>query len=277
MNDYERIAAVIRQIDASYPAQPSLESLASSLGLSASHFHRLFSRWAGLTPKDFLQSLTAAHARRMLRDGCSVLDTALGAGLSGPGRLHDLTVSLEAASPGEWKSGGAGLEIAAGWAESPFGPALLAESTRGLCFIAFADAGQEDAAWQDLCTTWPRAEVRRDDAVAESLATRIFQRPAQPGAPLRAYVRGTQFQVKVWRALLAVPAGAAVSYRRLATAIGQPTAARAVGSAVGANSLAYIIPCHRVLRETGVFGEYRWGPERKRAMAAWESARLTPA
>jgi len=274
MNDYERVARVIRYLDESANAQPDLTTLASYAGLSPYHFHRLFSRWAGVTPKDFLQCLTVSHARMLLRQGNSVLATALDSGLSGPGRLHDLCVSLEAASPGEIKSGGEGLTIVFGFADCPFGRCLLGESPRGLCHLAFANA-DDDGEIAALQAHWPRARLVRDNALAARIAGEIFDAPrgdSVPRSALRAFVRGTPFQVKVWRALLEVRAGSLVSYRGLAAAVGMPTAARAVGSAVARNSLAFLVPCHRVIRETGVVGDYRWGTERKRAAIAWENA-----
>ena len=274
MNDYERIARVIRHLDACHAGQPDLASLAELAGLSPFHFHRLFSAWAGITPKDFLQCLTLVHAKNLLYKGQSVLDAALGSGLSGPGRLHDLCVILEAASPGEVKSGGAGWTITAGFADSPFGRCLIGESPRGLCHLSFVDSGDGAAALAALRENWPRARLQRDDAIASRLTSGIFQRPENrhSGPALRAFVKGTTFQVRVWRALLQVPPGTLVSYGCLAAAIDRPAAARAVGTAVGHNPLAWLIPCHRVIRETGVIGEYRWGAVRKRAMMAWESA-----
>lgn len=274
MNDYERIALVIRHLDECHTEQPSLAALAEYAGLSQFHLHRLFSAWAAITPKDFLQCLTLSHARELLRKGNSVLDAALVAGLSGPGRLHDLCVNLEAASPGELKSGGAGWTIAAGFTDSPFGRCLVGESPRGICHLSFVESDDGKAEWAALQENWPQARLQRDDSVAAQRAGRIFDRPAgSPARPaLRAYVQGTAFQVRVWRALLQVPFGTLVSYGRLAAAVGQPAAARAVGTAVGQNPLAYLVPCHRVIRETGVLGNYGGGPLRKRAMVIWESA-----
>lgn len=272
VNDYERIAQVIRFLDARHVEQPDLTTLAGRAGLSPFHFHRLFATWAGVTPKDFLQCLTAAHAKELLRDGAPILDVALESGLSGPGRLHDLCVNLEAASPGELKSGGAGWTISSGFADSPFGKCLIAESPRGICHLAFVE--NEKSALVELQTKWPQAKLKRDDSAATRLAETIFARRAgsETGAPLRAFVRGTPFQVRVWRALLQIPPGTLSSYGRLAGAIDKPAAARAVGGAVAKNPLAYLIPCHRVIRETGVAGDYHWGRIRKRAMIAWESA-----
>jgi AraC family transcriptional regulator of adaptative response/methylated-DNA-[protein]-cysteine methyltransferase len=274
MNEYERIARVIRYLDERHAEQPDLERLAEVAGLSPFHFHRLFSAWAGVTPKDFLQCLTLAHAKALLRKGTSVLDAALGSGLSGPGRLHDLCVILEAATPGEVKSGGAGWTLSAGFADSPFGRCLIGESPRGICHLSFIDAGDGAAELAALKENWPRARLRRDDATAVRLAGGIFEPPDRGHArpALRAFVKGTAFQVRVWRALLQVQPGMLVSYGRLAASLDKPAAARAVGTAVGHNPMAWLIPCHRVIRETGVIGEYRWGPVRKRAMLAWESA-----
>ncbi|HXR04353.1 MAG TPA: methylated-DNA--[protein]-cysteine S-methyltransferase [Verrucomicrobiae bacterium] len=309
MNDYGRIAQVIRFLDERHVEQPDLATLAGCAGLSRFHFHRLFSTWAGVTPKDFLQCLTLAHAKELLRAGESILDAALESGLSGPGRLHDLCVNLEAASPGEWKAGGAGWTISFGFAESPFGKCLIAESPRGVCHLSFVETENAKAAIAELQNEWPKAKWKRDDSVATELAGKIFSlssqkeeragvrrhqfkspcpdplpawagRGSEPDRPsdshsqpaLRAFVRGTPFQVRVWRALLQVEPGMLTSYGRLAGAIGKPAAARAVGAAVGQNPLAFLIPCHRVIRETGVMGDYHWGQIRKRAMIAWESS-----
>jgi len=274
MNDYERIAHVIRYLDKCHADQPSLATLANHIGLSQHHFHRLFTSWAGVTPKDFLQCLTLTHARNLLLKGTSVLDAALETGLSSPGRLHDLCISLEAASRGEVKSGGEGWTLTIGFADSPFGKCLIAESPRGVCHLSFVESKNETNALKILKAQWPHAILRRDTVAAKRLIDRIFYRTAVENSriPLRGFVRGTPFQVRVWRALLQIPAGAAVSYGGLAAAVGQPSAARAVGAAVGQNSLAYLIPCHRVIRETGVLGGYRWGPVRKQIILVWEGA-----
>jgi AraC family transcriptional regulator, regulatory protein of adaptative response / methylated-DNA-[protein]-cysteine methyltransferase len=273
MNDYDRIARVIRYLDAHQADQPNLATLAHHARLSPGHFHRLFSAWAGVTPKDFLQSLTLANAKARLRVGNSVLEAAMSSGLSGPGRLHDLCVTLEAASPGELKAGGAGWTIAAGIAESPFGRCVIGEGPRGVCYLSFIESAAGMMEIAALRAGWPRAAIRRDDAGAARLAGRIFAPSGYgTGSGLRAYVRGSAFQVRVWRALLQVEAGRLVSYGGLAAALDMPGAARAVGGAVGRNPLAYLIPCHRVIRETGVIGDYRWGSARKRAMLARELA-----
>ncbi|MFZ2197667.1 MAG: methylated-DNA--[protein]-cysteine S-methyltransferase [Thermodesulfovibrionales bacterium] len=274
MNDYDRIALVIRYLDQCHAEQPDLVTLAKYVGLSQFHFHRMFSSWAAITPKDFLQCLTLSHARELLKKGKSVLDVALTSGLSGPGRLHDLCVNLEAASPGELKSGGKGWAICAGFASSPFGLCLLAESPRGICHLSFVGSVDGGAEWAALKEKWPKARLCRDDSAASDLAGRIFERsyPAHLRPALQAFVRGTEFQVRVWRALLQVQPDTLVSYGGLAASLGQPTAARAVGTAAGQNPLAYLIPCHRVIRETGVAGDYRWGQVRKRAILVWESS-----
>jgi AraC family transcriptional regulator of adaptative response/methylated-DNA-[protein]-cysteine methyltransferase len=274
MNDYERIARVIRFLDARHVEQPDLATLAARAGLSQFYFHRLFATWAGVTPKDFLQCLTLAHAKELLRDGAPILAVSLESGLSGPGRLHDLCVNLEAASPGELKSGGAGWTISFGFADSPFGKCLIAESPRGICHLSFVE--NEKTALAELQKDWPQAKLKRNDPAATRLAAKVFARPdeSHPQPALRAFIRGTPFQVRVWRALLQVQPGSLTSYGRLANAIAKPAAARAVGAAVGQNPLAYLIPCHRVIRETGVIGDYHWGPIRKRAIIAWESSLL---
>ena len=273
MNDYQRIADVIRYLDEHVTEQPDLATVADYAGLSPFHFHRLFSDWAAITPKDFLQCLTLSHARTLLREGRSVLESTINTGLSGPGRLHDLCVKLEAASPGELKSGGDGWSITFGFADSPFGTCLVGESPRGICHLAFVDSGDGLAELALLREHWPRADLRRDDAAARRLLKHVFQQQdsSTRKTTVRAFVRGTAFQVQVWRALLLVQPGTLVSYGQLAAALGKPAAARSVGTALGQNPLAYLIPCHRVIRETGVFSHYRWGRERKRAMAAWES------
>lgn len=273
MNDFERIARVIRYLDQNHVGQPSLKALAAATGLSQAHFHRLFRRWAGVTPKDFLQCLTVEHAKQSLRGSASVLEAALDTGLSGPGRLHDLLVTLEAASPGEFKRGGAGLNIVWGYAESPFGRCSVGWNDRGLCHLAFHPDTAAAAPPAELRSNWPRARFARSDSAARARARQIFTANARGTSPLPAWVNGTPFQLRVWRALLRIPEGCVASYGWLAAALGQPLAARAVGTACGANPIAYLIPCHRVIRETGVVRGYRWGNDRKRALLAWESAR----
>ena len=272
MSDFARIARIIRYLDENHSAQPTLTDLAAASGLSASHFHRLFHRWAGVTPKDFLQCLTAEHAKRQLRESATVLDTALDAGLSGPGRLHDLFVTIEAASPGEFKSGGLGMNIDWGEADSPFGPCTIGWNTRGICHLAFHEPDDTFAVPPDLRESWPHATTLRDDREARRRAKLIFHADRHSPIPLKAFVKATAFQLNVWRALLRIPEGCVASYRAMAGIIGSPNAARAVGTACGSNPVAYLIPCHRVIRETGIVKGYRWGETRKRALLAWESS-----
>ncbi len=261
MNDYDRVARVIRYLDGNRGEQPRLDRLAAVAGVSPFHFHRLFRRWAGVTPKGFLQCLTVEDAKRRLRESASVLDAALGAGLSGPGRLHDLMVTLEAASPGEYKDGGKGIEIRWGRAETPYGPCTLGWTRRGVCHLSFGKAA-------GLRRDWPKARLVRRDAEGRSLARRIFS-PRGKGR-IGVLARGTPFQIAVWRALLAIPPGRLASYSGIAAAVGRPRAVRAVAAACGANAVAWLIPCHRVIRGTGAIHGYRWGRERKRAMIARE-------
>ena len=272
MNDYARVANVIRYLDENHAGQPALGDLAAASGLSESHFHRLFHRWAGVTPKDFLQCLTVEHAKRRLRESASVLEAALDVGLSGPGRLHDLLVTLEAASPGEYKQGGHGLSIEWGLAGSPFGWCSVGWNARGLCHLAFHETDADFVEPRGLRESWPNAKFRRTDRQACRRAKAIFSFGTQSTASLKAFVRATPFQLKVWRALLRVPEGCVASYRSIARVLGDPKAARAVGTACGSNPIAYLIPCHRVIRETGVVQGYRWGDDRKRALLAWEAA-----
>lgn len=276
VNDYERVAQVIKYLDEHHFDQPDLAALAQQAGLSPFHFHRMFAKWAGVTPKDFLQCLTLSHAKDLLRQGESVLKAALETGLSGPGRLHDLCINLEAASPGELKSGGAGMEIRYGFASTPFGEWLAAENDRGVCHISFGDAEGRENALATLKNAWPKARLARNNATAAHLSAVVFSGSRGTRQTLNAFVNGTPFQVRVWRALLQIPAGALASYGSVADAIGNPTAARAVGSAVGQNAVAFLIPCHRVIRETGVIGNYRWGETRKRSMLIWEAAAAAP-
>ena len=274
MSDFERIAMVIRYLDEHHTEQPDLTELANYVGLSQFHFHRLFSNWAAITPKDFLQCLTLSHARELLREGRNILDASIDSGLSGPGRLHDLCVKLESASPGELKSGGEGWIIHYGIGDSPFGKCLLGKSPRGICHFSFIESEDGIAELAVLSHDWPRAKLKRDDPSISRLLGRVFERPVHSRSrpTLRYFVQGTAFQLQVWRALLHVKPGTLTSYGQLAEKLGKPKAARAIGTAVGQNPLAYLIPCHRVIRETGVISGYRWGQDRKRAIMAWESS-----
>lgn len=269
--DYQRIARAIEYLQRRGAEQPELAEVASHVNLSEHHFQRLFTRWAGVSPKRFLQYLTLEHAKSRLAGSRNVLDLAGEVGLSGPGRLHDLFVTLEAVSPGEYKAGGAGLEIRYGTHDSPFGSVVIAASPRGICSLHFLDDGDDAAAL--IRAEWPRAELRRDAGTTAALAERVFHPLAsQPGEPLALLVKGSNFQIKVWRALLALPFGAVATYRHVAASIGAPAAARAVGNAVGANPVGWLIPCHRVIRESGELNRYRWGTTRKAAMIGWEAA-----
>ncbi len=267
---YNTIAKAISYLDAHRAEQPDLASVAAVVGLSPAHFHRLFRAWAGATPKDFLQCLTLSHAKELLRTGSDVLTASLDSGLSGPGRLHDLCVSLEAATPGEIKARGAGLGIVAGVADSPFGKCLIGRTPRGICHLSFFDGEARGQAIAEMCADWPLASLTEDDEMAAQLAAGVFTHGPLVGR-LPLYVKGTPFQLRVWRALLEVKPGTLVSYGSLATASGSPNASRATGTAVGRNTISYLIPCHRVIRETGISGAYRWGAVRKRAILAWES------
>jgi len=270
--DFRRIARAITFIAAHFHEQPRLAVIAASAGLSEFHFNRLFRRWAGVTPRQYLAFLTARAARAALARDSSVLEAAYAAGLSGPGRLHDLLVTLDAVTPGELKAQGAGLEIRYGFTDTPFGTALIASTARGVCHLSFEDRRAEHAATTELAARWERARLARSDAGAARMALEIFGADAaNVGAPIRLAVRGTNFQLKVWQALLAVGARGATTYGEVARAAGVPGAERAVGNAVGANPVAWLIPCHNVLRTDGSLGGYRWGEERKRAMLAWSS------
>ena len=270
--DYERIGRAIAYLRRHAHDQPDLAAAARHVNLSEHHFQRLFTRWAGVSPKRFVQYLTVEHAKSRLARSGGVLDLAGAVGLSGPGRLHDLFVTLEAMSPGEYRAGGAGLAIRYCVHESPFGPALLALTARGVCGLRFVEGSRDGAAW--LHREWPGADLRHDEAGTAPVVDRIFQPLAAGTArPLALLVKGSNFQIKVWHALLELPLGSLTSYGQIAARIGAPGSARAVGGAVGANPIAWLIPCHRVIRETGLLGGYRWGPDRKAAMLGWEAAR----
>ena len=273
--DYTLVAQAIRYLGRNFQEQPSLDELAELLHISPFHLQRVFSRWAGISPKRFVQFLTVDYAKARLLDAQSVLDAAYDAGLSSPGRLHDLFVALEAVTPGEYKSKGAGLTIHVGQHSTPFGECLLAATSRGIVALNFLDPDHTwEQALHELHNTWAAATITIDPSMTAPLAERIFSPQDSQLPPLRILVKGTNFQVKVWEALLHVPRGAVCTYADIARTIHQPTAARAVGSAVGANAVAYLIPCHRVIRQGGVVSDYRWGATRKRAIIGWEAAHL---
>ncbi len=284
--DYRRIERAMQYMEQHYRDSPSLDELAASVGLSRFHFQRLFTRWAGISPGRFLHVLALQHAKGLLAGRESVLDAALELGLSGPGRLHDLFVTYEAVSPGEYKRQGEGLRAAYGFHRTPFGECLLAVTERGICGLSFVGAAGRPAALAELRERLPRAALHEDAPRTRPPVERIFggaaavEGGAEDGAapPLHLLLHGTNFQVKVWEALLRIPAGGTATYQDVAAQIGRPGAARAVGQAAGHNPIAYLIPCHRVIRKLGVPGGYKWGAERKQLLLAWEAARsATPA
>jgi AraC family transcriptional regulator of adaptative response/methylated-DNA-[protein]-cysteine methyltransferase len=272
--DYETVRRVIELITEDYRDQPSLEDIAARLNQSPTQLQKTFTRWAGLSPKAFLQAVTLDHAKRLLRqEELPLLETSFEVGLSGPSRLHDLFVTHEAMSPGEWKARGGGLTIRYGFHTSPFGVALVMATDRGLAGLAFSDLGDEAACLEDMTCRWPNADYVEDRQATAPYAERIFQ----PGKwsseqPLRVVLIGTDFQVRVWESLLKIPFGKAVTYSDIANDIGNPKAMRAVGAAVGANPISFVVPCHRALGKSGALTGYHWGLTRKRAMLGWESA-----
>ncbi|OFZ86489.1 MAG: 6-O-methylguanine DNA methyltransferase [Betaproteobacteria bacterium RBG_16_64_18] len=270
--DYARIECAIRFVQANRHRQPELTEVAASVHLSLFHFQRLFSRWAGISPKRFLQFLTKEDAKRRLRESANVLEAALASGLSGPGRLHELLVECEAVTPGEVRRGGEGLDIRYGFHASPFGECLLASTPRGICALRFVAPAGRSAELDLVAGEWPKARWIRDPDRTGALASRAFTGLPHGGGPTRLHLRGTNFQIKVWEALLALPQGSVTTYSALARAIGHQGAARAVGSATGRNPIALLIPCHRVLRSAGEVTGYRWGGTRKQAILAWEAA-----
>jgi AraC family transcriptional regulator of adaptative response/methylated-DNA-[protein]-cysteine methyltransferase len=272
--DYARIEQAILFLEQNFQSQPTLKEIADHVGLSEYHFQRLFSRWAGISPKRFLQFLTLQYAKELLGESQSLLDTTYEAGLSSPGRLHDLFITHEAVTPGEFKQQGDGLTIAYGFHGTPFGEALLALTERGICGLSFVQPGKRDEALEELKGNWPRAHLYEDPAATQPLIDQIFTPDSsqKERRPLHLYLKGTNFQVRVWQALLRIPPGAVVSYDTVAALIGQPSATRAVGGATGRNPIAYLIPCHRVIRKVGAVDNYRWGSTRKKAILAWEAS-----
>ena len=270
--DYDCVRRALAYLTEHWRDQPDVAAVAHAVGLTADGLGVLFRRWAGLTPKAFLQAITLDHARKLLRDSASVLDAAYEVGLSGPGRLHDLFVTHEAMSPGEWKTGGAGLTLRWGFHPCPFGSALLMATDRGLSCLAFADAGEEEAALNDMQTRWPNATYVHDEDGTTALARRVFD-PSRwrPDQPLRVVLIGTDFEVRVWETLMRVPLGQVTTYSDLAARVCTTKAARAVGAAVGKNPLSFVVPCHRVLGKHGDLTGYHWGLTRKRAMLGWEA------
>jgi AraC family transcriptional regulator of adaptative response/methylated-DNA-[protein]-cysteine methyltransferase len=275
LRDYDSVRRAIAFISEHWRAQPTIEAMADAASVTPDELHHLFRRWAGLTPKAFMQALTLDHAKGLLRDSASVLDAALDSGLSGPGRLHDLFVTHEAMSPGEWKNGGAGMILRYGFHPSPFGTAIVIASGRGLAGLAFADPGEEPAALADMQRRWPRATYVEDRAGTADLAQRIFDKKMwRADQPLRVVLIGTDFEVRVWETLLKIPMGRAVCYSDIASNINSPKASRAVGAAVGKNPISFVVPCHRALGKSGALTGYHWGITRKQAMLGWEAGQV---
>jgi AraC family transcriptional regulator, regulatory protein of adaptative response / methylated-DNA-[protein]-cysteine methyltransferase len=273
-SDYERVRRIIAFISERWRDQPSLEAIADHVGLSTTHVHHLFRRWAGLSPKAFLQALTLDNAKALLSDSASVLDATYEVGLSGPARLHDLFVTHEAMTPGDYKAGGSGLTMRFGFHPSPFGEAVLIATDRGLAGLGFVDDGDRQAALSDLTRRWPKAAYVEDEVATAPLARRIFN-PSQWQAeqPLRVVLIGTDFEVRVWQTLLRIPRDRATTYSDIARHIGNPSACRAVGAAVGKNPVSFVVPCHRVLGRSGALTGYHWGLTRKQAILGWEAGK----
>ncbi|MEE4254249.1 MAG: methylated-DNA--[protein]-cysteine S-methyltransferase [Desulfuromusa sp.] len=270
-DDYQRIAQAIHFLKRAAPEQPSLEEAAAQVGLSPYHFQRLFRRFAGVSPKRFLQHLTTEHAKQLLQQSTSILDTSFSVGLSGPGRLHDLLVTVEAVTPGEFKSGGTNLQIEYAFHPTPFGECFIAVTERGICRLEFIDSVKETMTVQRLRKAWPKALLKEETVKTEKIIQQIFSSSHNPAKkPLLLLLEGTNFQLKVWQALLKIPQGCVASYGYLAEKLGQPNASRAVGTAIGNNPISYLIPCHRVLRGDGGIGGYRWGIDRKLAILGKE-------
>lgn len=270
--DYARVERAIRFIQQHRDRQPGLAEIAAHVDLSPYHFQRLFRRWAGISPKRYLEFLTVDRAKDLLRQSRSVLDTAHAVGLTGPARLHDQFVSVEAVSPGEFKTRGRDIDIDYGIAPGPFGDMLIAVTGRGLCLLAFLDEATRERELSRLRRLYPQAALRENPHAARAAARQIFTQPEGEHGTIQLQVHGTNFQVNVWRALLRIPAGAVVSYSQLAHHLGRPRAVRAVANAVAANPVHYLIPCHRVLRAGGDTGGYRGGGARKKIILAWETA-----
>ena len=272
--DYDVVRRAVQFISEHWRRQPEIEAIAHAVGTTTTELHHLFRRWSGLTPKAFLQAITLDRARTLLRDSASVLDAAYAVGLSGPGRLHDLFVTHEAMSPGEWKAGGEGLTLHYGFHPSPFGIALIVAAPRGLAGLGFADPGEEQPALADMQRRWPKARYVEDATRTAPLARRIFD-PAlwRADQPLRVVLIGTDWEVRVWETLLKIPMGRATTYSDIARKVCSVKASRAVGAAVGKNPISFVVPCHRVLGKSGKLTGYHWGVTRKCAMLGWEAGR----
>ncbi|MCX2724789.1 bifunctional helix-turn-helix domain-containing protein/methylated-DNA--[protein]-cysteine S-methyltransferase [Roseibium salinum] len=274
---YAVVRQTLKRITLDWREQPTLEQLAREVNLQPIQLQRVFSRWAGLTPKQFLQAITLDYAKAMLRDSASVLDASYEVGLSGPSRLHDLFVTHEAMTPGDYRSRGAGLSIAYGFHPSPFGQVLVMATDKGLAGLGFADPGSESAALEDMCRRWPAAQFLQDQEATTRFAARVFDPEKwRQDQPLNVVMIGTDFEIRVWRTLLKIPMGQATTYSDIAASLGNPKASRAVGTAVGRNPLSFVVPCHRVLAKGGKLGGYHWGLTRKRAILGWESGLSAP-
>lgn len=282
-SDYDTVRRILAYITREWRGQPTIEAIAEAAGATPTDVHHLFRRWCGLTPKAFLQAITLDNAKNLLAASASVLDTALEVGLSGPGRLHDLFVAHEAMSPGEWKLGGEGLTLSYGFHPSPFGEALIVATPRGLAGLGWVSTeldggkavGGRAEALADMMRRWPHADYRFDPAVTAPYAGRIFDPLAwSPQTPLRVVLIGTDFEVRVWETLLRIPVGCATTYGEVASRIGKPSAARAVGAAVGKNPISFVVPCHRVVGKSGALTGYHWGLTRKRAILGWEAGQV---
>ena len=274
-HDYDLVKHTLAFISENWRDQPSLDTLADQAGLSPTHLQRLFTRWAGLSPKAFLQAVTLDHARGLLRDSASILDASYELGLSGPGRLHDLFVTHEGMSPGIYKAHGRGLNIQYGFHDCPFGRALILITSEGLAGLAFADHGKEKSALADMTSRWPEATYVENQQATASYAKRIFESERwKPDQPLKIVFIGSDFEIRVWETILRIPFGKASTYSDIASHIGKPKAARAVGSAVGKNPISFVVPCHRVLEKSGGLGGYHWGLTRKRAILGWEAGAM---
>jgi AraC family transcriptional regulator of adaptative response/methylated-DNA-[protein]-cysteine methyltransferase len=271
--DYERIEKAIRYLQAHFLEQPDLAAVARAAHVSEHHFQRVFARWAGLSPKRFLQFLTLEHAKAQLAESKPVLDTALDSGLSSPGRLHDLFVTAEAVTPGEFKQRGEGLQISYGFHPTRFGECLIGVTSRGICQLSFVSGGGQRRALADMKAHWVSASFVEQPEVTGPTVEQVFSDlERRDGSPLHLLLKGTNFQIKVWQALLGIPTGAVSTYEAIGGLIGAPAAFRAIGAAVGQNPIAYLIPCHRVIRKNGVLGGYHWGAARKQAILGWEAA-----
>lgn len=271
MNDYEKIECAIHYLEENFADQPSLKQIANHIGLSEFHFQRVFKRWAGISPKRFVQYLTAQYSGALLRDSNSILNASLDAGLTSSSRLHDLIVNVYAMTPEEYKKFGKTVVVSYGWHVTPFGICLAAVTQRGLCWLSFHN---QQSGLEDLHKEWRSATFTKNQSKTKKTVDQIFNMNGARTAPILLHLKGTNLQIRVWEALLKIPQGEIVSYSQVAQHVGNPKAVRAVASAVGRNSVSYVIPCHRVIRNTGALGGYRWGLRRKQAMLTWDAAHV---